>query len=67
MRQVLAARGLDKDISPIGAYRTPRDRSVGLEGVPGYSADFTRGTLQYIMTASEAIARNRYQPLIRKH
>ena len=67
MRQVLAAKGLDKDISPIGAYRTPRDRSVGLEGVPGYSADFTRGTLQYIMTASEAIARNRYQPLIRKH
>jgi len=67
MRQVLAAKGLDKDISPIGSYRTPRDRSVGLEGVPGYSADFTRGTLQYIMTASEAIARNRYQPLIRKH
>jgi hypothetical protein len=67
MRQILAAKGLDKDISPIGAYRTPRDRSVGLEGVPGYSADFTRGTLQYIMTASEAIARNRYQPLIRKH
>jgi hypothetical protein len=67
MRQVLAAKGLDKDISPIGSYRTPRDRSVGLEGVPGYSADFTRGTLQYIMTASEAIARNRYQPAIRYH
>jgi hypothetical protein len=67
MRQVLAAKGLDKDISPIGSYRTPRDRSVGLEGVPGYSADFTRGTLQYIMTASEAIARNRYQPAIRHH
>ena len=67
MRQVLAAKGLDKDISPIGAYRTPRDRSVGLEGVPGYSADFTRATMQYIMTASEAIARNRYQPLISHH
>jgi len=67
MRQVLASRGLDKDITPIGAYRTPRDRSVGLEGVPGYSADFTRATMQYIMTASEAIARNRYQPLISHH
>ena len=67
MRQVLAAKGLDKDISPIGAYRTPRDRSVGLEGVPGYSADFTRATMQYIMTASEALARNRFQPLISYH
>jgi len=67
VRQVLADKGLDKDITPMSAYRQPRKKDVGIEGVPGYSADFTRATMQYLMVASDAIGRNRYNPAIRHH
>jgi len=66
-RQIMADKKIDKYITPLSAYRQPRNKTIGAEGVPGYSADFTRATLQYIMTASDAIARNRYHADTVKH
>ena len=60
LREVLAKKGLDKDVLGLNQFYIARDKSVGAEGVPGYSADFPRSIMQYIMVASQQIARNRY-------
>tara|TARA_R110000744_G_scaffold117411_5_gene219550 strand:- start:9892 stop:17496 length:7605 start_codon:yes stop_codon:yes gene_type:complete len=60
LRQVLADKKLDKNILGIDQFFAQRDTSVGLEGVPGYSPDFTRSMLQYIAVSSTALARNRF-------
>jgi len=60
LRQSLAQKGLDKNVLGINQFFAQRDKSVGMEGVPGYDPDFTRSTLQYIAIASQSIARNRF-------
>jgi hypothetical protein len=60
LRETLAKKGLDKDVLGINRFYIQRDKSVGAEGVPGYSADFPRAIFQYLSVASNAIARNRY-------
>jgi len=41
-------------------FYMPKDKSVGMEGVPGYETDFTRSTLQFISSAAAQTARNRF-------
>jgi hypothetical protein len=41
-------------------FYMPKDKSVGMEGVPGYDPDFTRSTLQFISAAANQTARNRF-------
>ena len=53
-------KGLDKDTMGLNSFFIARDKSVGAEGVPGYSADFPRAIMQYIMVASNQLSRNRY-------
>jgi hypothetical protein len=60
LRETLAEKKADKDVIGINEFLAPRDKSVGAEGVPGYSADFTRSIMQYIAVASNVLARNRY-------
>ena len=60
LREVLAKKGLDKDTMGLNSFFIARDKSVGAEGVPGYSADFPRAIMQYIMVASNQLSRNRY-------
>jgi len=60
LRETLAEKKADKDVMGINEFLAPRDKSVGAEGVPGYSADFTRSIMQYISVASNVLARNRY-------
>ena len=60
LRQVLEKKGLDKDVMGMKQFYTSRDKSVGAEGVPGYSADFPRSIMQFLMVASSTLARNRY-------
>tara|TARA_Y100000310_G_scaffold211083_1_gene211815 strand:+ start:5 stop:4870 length:4866 start_codon:yes stop_codon:yes gene_type:complete len=60
LRQTLTARGLNKDVLGVKQFYTARDKSVGAEGVPGYSADFPRSIMQFLMVASTSLARNRY-------
>ena len=60
LRETLAKKGLDKDVLGINRFYIQRDKSVGAEGVPGYSSDFPRAIFQYLSVASNAIARNRY-------
>lgn len=66
LRIVLEAKGLDKDVLGYAQFRTPRDKSVGMEGVPGYDPDFVRSTMQYIVVASDALAKNRFETEIRR-
>jgi len=42
----------------------PRNTEVGAEGVPGYDPDFTRSTLQFMQTAAQATAKNRFNKTI---
>jgi hypothetical protein len=60
LRQTLTDRNLNKDVIGIKQFYTSRDKSVGAEGVPGYSADFPRSIMQFLMVASNSLARNRY-------
>mgnify|MGYP003146273658 CR=1 FL=1 len=60
LRETLATKGLDKDVMGINQFYVERDKSVGAEGVPGYSADFPRSIMQYLSIAANTIARNRY-------
>jgi hypothetical protein len=60
LRQTLTDRKLNKDVIGIKQFYTSRDKSVGAEGVPGYSADFPRSIMQFLMVASNSLARNRY-------
>jgi len=60
LREVLASKGLDKNVVGINQFFAPRDKSVGMEGVPGYDPDFSRSILQYIAIGSQALARNRF-------
>ena len=60
LRQTLTDRKLNKDVIGIKQFYTSRDKSVGAEGVPGYSADFPRSIMQFLMVASSSLARNRY-------
>ena len=60
LRETLAKKGLDKDVLGINRFYIQRDKSVGAEGVPGYSSDFPRAIFQYLSVASGTIARNRY-------
>ena len=60
LREDLRTRKMDRQIIGMDQFFEERDRSVGMEGVPGYSADFPRSIMQYIMVASNALARNRY-------
>ena len=45
-------------------FYMPKDKSVGMEGVPGYETDFTRSTLQFISAAAAQTARNRFNKKI---
>ena len=60
LRQTLADKSLDKDVVGLKQFHIGREKDVGAEGVPGYSADFPRSIIQYISVASHSIARNRY-------
>ncbi len=60
LREVLASKGLDKNVVGINQFFTPRNKEVGLEGVPGYDPDFSRSILQYIAISSQSLARNRF-------
>ena len=60
LRQTLTARNLNKDVMGIKQFYTRSDKSVGAEGVPGYSADFPRSIMQFLRVASTSLARNRY-------
>jgi len=60
VRKELKEKGLDREVVGINQFFEERDRSVGMEGVPGYNADFARSISQYLMIASQTLARNRY-------
>ena len=42
LREVLGSKGLDKNVVGINQFFAPRNKEVGLEGVPGYDPDFSR-------------------------
>ena len=60
VRKELKEKKLDREIVGINQFFEERKRDVGMEGVPGYSADFARSISQYLQIASSTLARNRY-------